>query len=126
MNMHCVYPTIQRTQNVSERKSVRRKHSLFAIPLLMLNLRTTAWIDLRTTSQTPDARACREKIQSFLQANYATRPDIDLNTYFILALNHEANISVIDPLSGFGSSKLYTLVALKSPGADWVMSNDQK
>ena len=204
--MHCVYPTIQRTQNASERKSVRHKHIL-AIPLLMLNLltaaaqtqrapaqpgtgapatatsesphtaqkftregitveftieplmaaegnraglregaealvrfkitdtntgqavtnlRPTAWIDLRTTSQTPDARACREKIQSFLQANYATRPDIDLNTYFILALNHEANISVIDPLSGFGSSKLYTLVALKSPGADWVMSNDQK
>ncbi|HEX8068821.1 MAG TPA: hypothetical protein VF546_02640 [Pyrinomonadaceae bacterium] len=90
------------------------------------NLRPTAWIDLRTTGQMPDARACREKIQSFLQANYATRPDIDLNTYFVLALNHEANISVIDPLSGFGSSKLYTLVALKSPGADWVLSNDQK
>src|SRR5262249_43236635 len=41
-------------------------------------------------------------------------------------LNDEANISVIDPLSGFGGSKLYTLIPLKSPGEDWVMTEDNK
>ena len=62
-----------------------------------------------------DARACREKIQSFLQPSFNRRPTIDLNAYFILALNHEPNISVIDPLSGFGGSKLYTLIPLPAP-----------
>jgi hypothetical protein len=52
------------------------------------------------------------------------RPDVDLNTYYVLALNQEANISVIDPLLGFGTSKLLTLVILKSPGEDWELTSD--
>jgi YVTN family beta-propeller protein len=90
------------------------------------NLRPAAWIDQRQGAQAPAAKECREKIQAFLQPSFAKRPTIDLNSYFILALNHEPNISVIDPLSGFGGSKLYTLVALPSSGEDWVMSADRK
>ena len=90
------------------------------------NLRPVAWIDLRQSSQAPTPRECREKVQQFLQASFTKRPTVDLNAYFILALNNEPNISVIDPLSGFGGSKLYTLVPLKSPGEDWVMTSDNK
>ncbi|HEX6045821.1 MAG TPA: cytochrome D1 domain-containing protein [Pyrinomonadaceae bacterium] len=90
------------------------------------NLRPVAWIDQRATQQPSGARECREKVQSFLQSSFTKRPTLDLNAYFILALNNEPNISVIDPLSGFGGSKLYTLVALKSPGEDWVLSSDNK
>jgi YVTN family beta-propeller protein len=89
-------------------------------------LRPAAWLDLRDAAKSTDDRACREKIQSFLQASLSDRPDIDLNSYFILALNQEPNISVIDPLSGFGTTKLFTLVALASPGEDWVLSRDKK
>lgn len=91
----------------------------------LTNLRPTAWIDQRA-GQIPDARECREKVRSFLQPSFNKRPNIDLNAYFILALNHEPNISVIDPLIGFGGSKLYTLIALRSSGEDWVMSADNK
>ena len=90
------------------------------------NLRPAAWVALRKQGKAPDARECREKVQSFLQAGLSDRPDIDLNSYFILALNQEPNISVIDPFSGFGATKLYTLVSLLSPGEDWVMSGDKK
>ena len=90
------------------------------------NLRPVAWVDQRASKEISDARACREKVQSFLQASFTKRPTVDLNAYFILALNNEPNISVIDPLSGFGGSKLYTLIVLKSPGEDWVLSSDNK
>jgi len=90
------------------------------------SLRPAAWIDRRVGGQPTDARQCREKIQSFLQPSLNRRPDIDLNAYFILALNREPNISVIDPLSGFGGSKLYTLVPLPEAGEDWVMSADKR
>ena len=74
-----------------------------------------------------DQTACREKVQSFLQGSLRSRPDVDLNAYFLLALNEEANISVIDPLLGFGSSKLLTLIMLKSPGEDWAQkTSDEK
>jgi len=90
------------------------------------NLHPAAWIDRRETEKSPDARTCREKVQSFLQSSFSKRPVVDLNTYFILALNDEPNISVIDPLSGFGGSKLYTLISLQSSGEDWALSADKK
>jgi YVTN family beta-propeller protein len=90
------------------------------------NLRPAAWISRREAGEATGDRACREKIQAFLQTDFTKRPTIDLNTYFVLALNHEPNISVIDPLSGFGGSKLYTLIPLRATGEDWVMSADKK
>src|SRR5947208_427819 len=90
------------------------------------NLRPTAWIDQRKAGKAPDARACREKVQSFLQPSFSKRADIDLNRYFVLTLNGEPNISVIDPLSGFGGSKLYNLIPLVAPGEDWILSANRK
>ncbi|HVQ38835.1 MAG TPA: cytochrome D1 domain-containing protein, partial [Pyrinomonadaceae bacterium] len=89
-------------------------------------VRPAAWIDRRISAQAPNATECREKVQQFLQPSFSKRPTADLNSYFVLALNHESNISVIDPLSGFGGSKLYTLIALNSSGEDWVMSADKR
>ena len=95
-----------------------------AVPLS--NLRPVAWIDQRKSRETSEPKECREKVQSFLQTSFAKRPVLDLNAYFILTLNQEPNISVIDPISGFGGSKLYNLIALPSTGEDWVMrTSDQ-
>src|SRR6185369_5243540 len=88
-------------------------------------VKPTVWLAQRDGDA--DEKQCREKIQSFLQGSLRSRPDVDLNAYYVLALNEEANISVIDPLLGFGSSKLLTLVMLKSPGEDWVQkTSDEK
>lgn len=83
-------------------------------------IRPAAWIDAK------GAVPCREKIQSFLGGTLRARPQVDLNTYYILTLNAEASLAVIDPLLGFGGSKLLTAIALQSPGTDWALSADQK
>jgi YVTN family beta-propeller protein len=89
-------------------------------------VKPAVWLSQREEGEL-DAKQCREKVQSFLQGSLRSRPDVDLNTYYVLALNEEANISVIDPLLGFGSSKLLTLVMLKSPGEDWAQkTTDEK
>lgn len=89
-------------------------------------VKPAVWLTQRGEGVT-DEKGCREKIQSFLQGSLRSRPDVDLNAYYLLALNDEANISVIDPLLGFGTSKLLTLVMLKSPGEDWAQKiNDEK
>ena len=88
-------------------------------------IRPAAWIAQRERPGAPGPEQCRSKVQSFLQGSMRSRPDVDLNTYHLLALNQEANISVIDPLLGFGGSKLLTLVMLKSPGEDWVLTKDR-
>src|SRR5829696_6389545 len=89
------------------------------------NLRPVAWIDQRQGRETSAPKECREKVQAFLQTSFSKRPTLDLNAYFVLTLNQEPNISVIDPISGFGGSKLFNLIALPSPGEDWVMRSDQ-
>jgi len=91
-------------------------------PVKGLNL--SAWLSLREGEKAPDAAQCRAKIQSYLTGSMRARPEVDLNSYYILALNKSADISVIDPLLSFGGSKLLTLVMMKSPGEDWVLTKD--
>lgn len=93
-------------------------------PLKGLNL--SVWMSLRAGDKAPEMKQCRERIQSFIGGTLRERPDVDLNSYYILALNESPDISVIDPLLGFGGSKLLALVMLKSPGEDWVLSRDRE
>lgn len=87
----------------------------------MTGLRPAAWLDARTADGT-----CKEKVQSFMSGSLRARPQVDLNTYYVITLNAEPSVAVIDPLLGFGGSKLLTAVTLQSPGVDWALSRDQR
>jgi DNA-binding beta-propeller fold protein YncE len=84
----------------------------------------SAWINLRPKDSATGPEQCHEKIQSYLTGSLRLRPDVDLNSYYVLALNKSPDISVLDPLLGFGGSKLLTLIMLKSPGEDWLLTRD--
>lgn len=92
----------------------------------LAGVKPNVWLTRRVGDTTPKPEQCKEKIQSFLQGSLRSRPDVDLNSFYLLTLNQEPNISVIDPLLGFGGSKLVTLVMLKSPGEDWAITSDQE
>lgn len=89
----------------------------------MKGLNLSVWMSLRA-DKAADPHQCREKIASYVQGSLRARPEVDLNSYYVLALNKSPDISVIDPLLSFGGSKLLTLVMLRSPGEDWVLSGD--
>jgi len=88
------------------------------------------WVGFQHGLQAPpnkDALTCEDKIKLYASGSLDSRPEIDLNSYFILVLNDDPSISVIDPLNGVtGISQLYAMVLLKSPGEDWAMSRDGK
>jgi YVTN family beta-propeller protein len=88
-------------------------------------IRPAAWVAQRDRSGPPGPDQCRAKIESYLTGSLRSRPDVDLNTYYVLALNEDASVSVIDPLLGFGGSKLFALALLKSPGEDWALTADR-
>ncbi len=93
-------------------------------------LHPAAWIDLQKgrikDGVVPKPLDCKHMIRSYIQEGLGSRPDLDLNTFYIIALNDQPSLSVIDPTMGVGSSKLITQVLLKSPGQDWALTGDQK
>lgn len=87
-------------------------------------LNPIGWVDRYTAAPTDDS--CKAKIKSFLGGSLQARPEADLNKYAIITLNRDGTIAVIDPLLGFGGSKLLALVLLGGEGADWTLTPDQQ
>jgi len=90
----------------------------------------SVWLDLdKPVLQEKGGKplSCKEKIGLYMQGSLSYRPDLDLNSYYILSLNNDATISVTDPIVSFsGVTQLYTMIYLKRPGEDWAGSPDDK
>ncbi|MEM7349907.1 MAG: YncE family protein [Acidobacteriota bacterium] len=93
-----------------------------ATGLPLSGLFPAAWMDLIDSQRPADPRLCNERVEEFASGSILTRAELDLNVYYVLALNHDSTISVVDPLFGYGGTKLLALIPLASPGNDWVAS----
>ncbi len=82
----------------------------------------SAWIDSRGTADAAHAVSCRQRVQRLLNADVFSRPDVDLNSYYVMAMNDDASLTVVDPEFGYGNTKLLAIVPLRSPGADWALT----
>jgi DNA-binding beta-propeller fold protein YncE len=92
-------------------------------PLTGLN--PAAWLDLLPEGEPAGGAGCIRRIKELLAGSLFSQPRLDLSAFFVLALNEDASVSVVDPHFGFGGSKLLAMVPLLSPGADWALSADQ-
>ena len=89
----------------------------------LTEIRPAAWMDLLAENSSIDAQACKEKVDGYIKGQISNRPLVDLNSFFILAMNSGNSISVIDPLIQVGGvTQLYTTLLLESPGEDWTTS----
>ena len=89
-------------------------------------VRPAAWLDLRRTGQAPDARGCTGKAAAFVGGGLLSVPSLDLNSWFVLTMNEDASISVVDPRFGFGGTQLLAMIPLDSPAGDWVRTEKQQ
>lgn len=89
----------------------------------MRGLRPAAWLSKRVPGGS--ASKCTAKAAAYLSGDMFRRADIELNSYYVLTLNDDATISVVDPLFGFGGSKLLNLLQLEARGADWALAPEQ-
>jgi YVTN family beta-propeller protein len=88
-----------------------------------------AWMDLGAAWEAmgEGAMECRDRVAFYLQGMVGIRPMIDLNSHFLLVLNRDDSISVIDPVVGItGVTNLFAQINLSRPGADWVLNDDNK
>jgi len=98
----------------------------------LTDLQPFAWIDLQAQGEALTEQMCRNQVQAYLQGrlypdgSLLGHADVDLNSFYLLTLNRGTTISVIDPITGFGRTKLYTTVHLESPGHDWTADADDR
>jgi YVTN family beta-propeller protein len=88
-----------------------------------------AWMDLGKAWEAKGGSpmTCRDRVATYLQGIVGVRPMIDLNSHFLLVMNRDASISVIDPAIGItGITNLFAQINLSRPGADWVLNDDHK
>jgi YVTN family beta-propeller protein len=83
-----------------------------------------AWFDRTPPGLERPEENCKEKVQSFLSSSLMSAAEVDLNAFYVLALNGDPSVTVLDPLKGFGGSKLRAKVLLSSPGEDWAEALD--
>ncbi len=105
--------------------SVRFRISDSATNLPLRGAFPAAWMDLLAEDGSGRTGTCQQRVKRLLGGGIFSRAELDLNAYYVLALNADPTITVVDPLFGFGGTKLLNLIKLSSPGEDWVLTDDQ-
>jgi len=85
-----------------------------------------AWMDLNAAGKDLSNVPCKTRVQRILNADLFARPEIDLETYYVVVMNRDASITVVDPIFGYGNTRLLAITALRGVGQDWALSADQK
>ncbi|MCU1725239.1 YncE family protein [Pseudomonas sp. 5P_5.1_Bac1] len=88
-----------------------------------------AWIDPALSGDAARDRdkSCKARVALFLKSSIGARPLMDLNSYFLLVLNKDASLTVIDPsVSVGGITSTLARIGLSDTPMDWVASSDDK
>ncbi|WP_234413602.1 YncE family protein [Ideonella sp. A 288] len=88
-----------------------------------------AWMDMAQIIQGRGAeqKSCKDKVSLYLKGVVGIRPMLDLNSYFVVLMNNDSTLSVVDPVvSMAGATSSFASVMLKSPGADWAPSDRER
>ncbi len=86
-------------------------------------LHPLSWIHRRLAPIRPSIEELKELISTFLGGLLSVRADIDLNRYYLLVLNDDSSVSVIDPQIEFSKTKLYQMMMLEGPGEAWCLDD---
>ena len=85
-----------------------------------------AWIDRRPEDTRATAEQCAGKVKRFAEGSMFSRTETDLTSFYVVMLNQDATLTVVDPRFGYGDTRLLAIVPLDGPGEDWALTADGK
>jgi YVTN family beta-propeller protein len=85
-----------------------------------------AWMDPKRAGEKTSLELCTGKIRRFAEGSVFSRTELDLTVFYVVILNADATLTVVDPRFGHGDTRLLALVPLESPGEDWALTSDGK
>ncbi len=84
-----------------------------------------AWLDSALDPTSGAVPVCGQRVARYLSGNLMQRPLLDLIGYYVLSLDREPSVSILDPAVSFsGRSSLYSTMKLDGRGFDWVKTSD--
>lgn len=83
-----------------------------------------AWIDRKPDGEKTTAEHCVGKVKRFAEGSTFSRTELDLISFYVVILNTDPTLTVVDPRFGYGDTRLLALIQLESPGEDWALSSD--
>lgn len=84
-----------------------------------------AWLDREIDVFSGAVPVCGQRVGRFLSGNLLERPLLDLTGYYVVSLDAEPSVSVLDPAVNFsGRSSLYAAMKLQGRGFDWAKTED--
>jgi hypothetical protein len=85
------------------------------------------WIDRRPDDAPPAAgQQCVGKVQRFAEGSTFSHTALDLTSYFVVIMNADATLTVVDPRFGYGDTRLLAMIKLDAPAEDWALTGDGK
>jgi YVTN family beta-propeller protein len=99
----------------------------------LTGLQPMAWVDVRRDEQTSLA-TCQQRVGAFVEATLhvkhgeinLTQPVDDLNGHYLVTLARGGTVVVIDPVKGFGRTRMLTAVPLGAEAVDWAATPDDR
>ncbi len=89
----------------------------------LTGLHPSAWLSLRENNEDIP---CSARARAFLRRGLMEKqPDMDLTDYYVLVLNQDETIHVVDPQFSYGQPRLISSISLPSRADDWLLSADQ-
>lgn len=105
-----------------------------ATGLPLTGLSPMAWVDVRRDEGETSLGSCQQRVGAFVEAGLhvkhgeinLTQPVDDLNGHYLVALARGGTVVVIDPVKGFGRTRMLTAVPLGAEGEDWAATPDER
>ena len=85
--------------------------------------RPAAWFAPAESEKPLTRDQCTSRVAAYAGGNSLTRPAVSLNIYYVIALNGDGTLTVVDPHFGFGGTKMLALLQLEGVGLDWALAS---
>jgi YVTN family beta-propeller protein len=117
--------TGRRAPTMGEQVDLRVEVQRLADDQPLSNLPIGLWLDRQVSPMSGAVPVCGQRVASFLSGGLLSRPLLDLTGYWVMTMDREGSISVLDPTVEFaGRSSLYTSIQLGATPFDWVQTAD--
>ena len=82
------------------------------------------WMFPRYPVDIEESKRCSAAVAALISGGLRNPASLDLNVYYVVAMNTDGSITVVDPRFSFGGTQLLGMVELDGAGFDWALASN--